>query len=76
MDTFQMTYAAADWWESDKETMVEEAIRRMSWIAFKAKFLEKYFPITERNDKRTDFLDLIQGNITVREYTMKFERMP
>ena len=47
----------------------------MTWITFKVKFLEKYFPITERNDKRKEFLEFIQGNMTVNEYTTKFERL-
>ena len=56
METFQLTYAAADWWESEKATLGEEAIRGMAWATFKIKFLEKYFPITERKE----FLELIQ----------------
>ena len=31
--------------------------------------------MTERNDKRKEFLELIQGGMTVREYTTKFERL-
>ena len=47
----------------------------MTWTTFKVKFLEKYFPITDRNDKKKEFLELIQKNMTVREYTTKFERL-
>ena len=47
----------------------------MTWAIFKVKFLEKYFPVTERNDKRKEFLKLIQGNMTIREYITKFERL-
>ena len=31
--------------------------------------------MTERNDKRKEFLELIQGGMTVREYMTKFERL-
>ena len=31
--------------------------------------------MTERNDKRKEFLELIQGGMTVREYTTKFEQL-
>ena len=58
MATFQLTYAVADWWESERATLYEEAIRGMIWMTFKVKFLEKYFPITERNNKRKEFLEL------------------
>ena len=75
MAIFQLTYASADWWESEKATLGEEAIRGMAQATFKIKFLEKYFPITKRNDKRKEFLELIQGGMTVREYTTKFERL-
>ena len=47
----------------------------MTWATFKVKFLEKYFPITERNDKRKELLGLIQENMMVREYTTKIERL-
>ena len=75
MATFQLTYTAGNWWESDKATLGEEAIRGMKWMTFKVKFLDKYFHITERNDKRKEFLELIQGNMMVREYTTKFKRL-
>ena len=75
MATFQLTYAIVNWWKSEKATLGEEAIRGMIWATFKIKFLEKYFLITERNDKRKEFLEPIQGNMTVREYTTKFERL-
>ena len=55
MATFQLTYATADWWESERATRGEEAIRGITWVTFKVKFLEKYFPIAERNDKRKEF---------------------
>ena len=37
--------------ESERATLGEEVIRGMTWATFKIKFLEKYFPIIERNDK-------------------------
>ena len=73
MATFQLTYATTDRWESKRATLGEETIRGMVWATFKVKFLEKYFPITERNHNRMEFLELIQGNMTVREYMTKFE---
>ena len=61
--TFQLTYTVADLWESEKDILGEEVIWRMTWITFKAKFLEKYFLITKWNDKRNEFLESIQGNM-------------
>ena len=74
MVSFQISYVAADWWETERATLGKEAIRGMLQAIFKVQFLEKYFPITKRNDKRKEVLELIQGNMMVREYTTKFER--
>ena len=68
--TYQLTYVAADWWESEKANLGERAIQIMTWVAFKELFLENYFPQTERNRKEREFMDLTQGNQTVREYTV------
>ena len=48
---FQLTYLAADWWETVKPTVGKESTRAMAWPAFKARFLKKYFPDSEK-DKR------------------------
>ena len=72
---FQLTHAALDWWEAEKATIGPDAIRRMPWVAFKARFLEKYFSEEERDQEEKNFLSLIQGNRTVREYTTQFERL-
>ena len=58
MAVFQLTYAVADWWESEKATLDEDGGRRMNWATFRRRFLEKYFPTTERNNKRKEFLEL------------------
>ena len=73
--TFQLTYAAADWWESEKAILGEDAVKAMPWNAFRELFLENYFPQTERNKKEREFIELTQGNRTVREYTVQFERL-
>ena len=40
---FQLTYAAAGWWESERATLGEEWVRRLTWTAFKVRFLESIF---------------------------------
>ena len=51
----------------------KEAIQRITWAEFRKLFLENYFPQTERNRKEKEFIDLIQENQTMREYTVQFE---
>ena len=42
---------------------------------FKIKFLEKYFPNSEKDKKEKEFIDLVQGIRIVQEYTVQFERL-
>ena len=39
--TFQLTYVAVDWWDVEKAIIGEEATKRMPWVNFKERFLEK-----------------------------------
>ncbi|MCI92742.1 pol polyprotein, partial [Trifolium medium] len=43
------------------------------WEIFKRKFLRKYFPADVKNKKVIEFMELKQGNISVAEYSAKFE---
>ena len=42
-------------------------------MTFKERFLEKYFLEEERDKKEKKFMELTQWNITVYEYTTRFE---
>ncbi|XP_047173643.1 uncharacterized protein LOC124841420 [Vigna umbellata] len=46
----------------------------ISWEVFKQKFYTEYFPNSVRFAKEVEFLELVQGNMTVSEYAdRKFE---
>ena len=62
---FQLTYAAANWWDAEKATVREDAAKEMTWTEFRERFLEKYFPETEKQQREKEFIDLVQGNMTV-----------
>ena len=47
----------------------------MPWATFRELFLEKYFPEEEKDQREKEFMELTQGNLTVREYTTQFERL-
>jgi len=47
----------------------------VTWANFRARFLEKYFPDTARQDKEAEFLALQQGDMTVQEYVNRFEHL-
>ena len=73
--TFQLSYAVVSWWEAKEVALGGESVRRMPWAIFKERFLAKCFPLVERNWKKKEFMELVQGNCTVQEYTMLFERI-
>ena len=47
----------------------------MPWTTFRERFLEKYFPQAKKNKRENEFIELVQGNKTVMEYTTQFERL-
>ena len=40
-------FTPLDWWQAEMTTIGLDEAMRMPWEAFKAKFLEKYFPEEE-----------------------------
>ena len=54
-------YSAVEWWEAEKAASGKEAIELLSWVDFKAKFLGKYFPDSEKAKKEKEFIDHMQG---------------
>ncbi|XP_058740974.1 heat shock 70 kDa protein 4-like [Vicia villosa] len=44
----------------------------ITWDIFKREFLRRYFPEDVRGRKEVEFLELVQGNMTVPEYAAKF----
>ncbi|MCI60046.1 cellular nucleic acid-binding protein, partial [Trifolium medium] len=43
------------------------------WEIFKREFLKKYFPADVKKKKVVEFMELKQGNISVVEYSAKYE---
>ncbi|XP_006586524.1 uncharacterized protein [Glycine max] len=65
---------AENWWKFVRPTFVAPG-GVIPWNAFKEKFLENYFPRDLKKRKARDFLDLKQGNMSVGEYTTKFNEL-
>ena len=51
MATFQLTFAAVDWWEAEKAIIGNVAACTMTWTMFLERFLEKFFPEDEKDQK-------------------------
>ena len=68
---FMLSGEARNWWKFTKSALptVEGVI---GWDTFKAKFLGNYFPIDLCKQKAREFLKLKQENLSVGDYTSKF----
>ncbi|RYR78549.1 hypothetical protein Ahy_A01g003373 isoform A [Arachis hypogaea] len=55
--------------------LLEDAGTDISWATFKEAFYKKYFPLSVRESKEMEFLQLRQGRMSIAEYTEKFERL-
>ena len=63
-----------EYWSKNTRQCLETEGQAMTWENFKRVFLEKYFPEDVRN-KKMEFLELKQRNMTVAEYAAKFEEL-
>ncbi|XP_073119598.1 uncharacterized protein [Henckelia pumila] len=68
---FHLQDDAALWWEGVEKT-VDTAT--LPWAEFRRLFFEKYFTADVRARLKTEFLSLRQGDLSVAEFVVKFER--
>lgn len=47
----------------------------VTWVVFRAEFLENYFPVDVRSKKNIEFLELKKENMTIMDYATKFEEL-
>jgi len=71
---YMVTGETKNWWISMK-SMMEEIDERVTWKAFRGKFLSEYFPDSVRYAKEVEFLELTQGGKSVAEYGEKFKHL-
>jgi len=72
--TNQFRGAAEDWCETAQRRMVIDGIE-VNWENFKRVMLEKYLSLSYKVRKEQEFLQLKQGNMSVTEFTKKFEEL-
>ena len=65
---------AVHWWSSMK-MMLEDSREPITWELFKKKFYTEYFPDSVRYAKEVEFLQLMQGDMSVSEYAEKFKHL-
>ncbi|XP_017413132.1 uncharacterized protein LOC108324707 [Vigna angularis] len=71
---YLLTGEASHWWTSMK-ALLTDAHSPVNWAVFRTKFYEEYFPDSVRYAKEVEFLQLVQGGISVSEYTNRFKHL-
>jgi hypothetical protein len=72
--TNQFRGAAEDWWETAQRRMRTSGME-MNWNNFKKVMSEKYLSGTYKVRKEQEYLQLKHGNMSVTEFTRKFEEL-
>ncbi|XP_047158524.1 uncharacterized protein LOC124829103 [Vigna umbellata] len=71
---YLLTGEASHWWASVR-AILTDAHSPINWEVFRNKFYEEYFPDSVRFAKEVEFLQLVQGGMSVSEYTNKFKHL-
>ncbi|XP_057492420.1 uncharacterized protein LOC130778017 [Actinidia eriantha] len=71
--SYQLVGEANEWWESIKEAKGVD--RGMTWADFESTFEDQYFPEAYRDELREQFEKLVQGDMTISEYAIKFQSL-
>ncbi|PNX56846.1 cellular nucleic acid-binding protein, partial [Trifolium pratense] len=74
LGTYVLHEEAGYWWKNAYQRMGAGTVV-ITWENFKREFLVKYFPAYVRNRKAIEFMELKQGNLSVAEYSVKFEEL-
>ena len=70
--TFQFRDAAETWWRSVRDS---RDVAKMTWTQFKELFLERFFPVVVQDQRRIDFIHLVQRSMSVSEYETQFSAL-
>ena len=72
--TFMLVGEAESWWMFT-QPMLPAVDGVIEWNVFRARILDNYFPRDLRKQKAKEFLELKQENLSVGEYTSKFNEL-
>ncbi|CAJ2672550.1 unnamed protein product [Trifolium pratense] len=74
LGTYALREEAIVWWRNVRLRIGVDGVA-IVWETFKREFLRKYFPADVKNKKVIEFMELKQGNLSVAEYSAKFEAL-
>ncbi|XP_024025041.1 uncharacterized protein LOC112092646 [Morus notabilis] len=66
---YKMVGLANTWWKQVKRII---DVTGLTWEQFETLFNEQYFPQSYREEKALEFMSLLQGDMSIREYESKF----
>ncbi|XP_022930075.1 uncharacterized protein LOC111436561 [Cucurbita moschata] len=72
--TYMLKGEAHFWLKGAQKTIIPQG-EFITWCQFKDAYLHKYYPITARVKMQTAFLALKQGDRSVEEYDLEFNRL-
>ncbi|XP_073129583.1 uncharacterized protein [Henckelia pumila] len=72
--TYQFEDVAYDWWRVIDLQWSRNKTPR-TWDNFTQEFKDKYIPQVVQNTREREFMDLVQGSMTVAEYEAEFHRL-
>ena len=72
--TYMLVGEAKHWWRGAHALLQAQGVP-LTWMSFRATFLEKYFPENVRNQKEIEFLQLKQWGMIVDQYTARFNEL-
>src|SRR5688572_18746514 len=70
---YQLQGVAQEWYSQWVETRM--VVGPVTWDEFKVAFLDHFFPLELREVKMRLFMNLKQGSMSVREYSLKFTKL-
>jgi hypothetical protein len=70
----KLTGEATKWWKSKKLMLLAEleCEALITWEIFKAEFNKRFFPRAQQQLRAIEFQNLVQGSMTVEQYSAKF----
>ena len=70
--SFMLRDEVDNWWDMIKTS---QDVTKMVWMQFEELPLSNYFPEVVRRQKRAEFIHLVQRNMTLTEYVIKFTQL-
>jgi hypothetical protein len=66
----KLTGEAGQWWNSRKVLLGDDVV--ITWELFKVEYNRRFFPRAQRQLRAIEFQNLVQGNMTVEQYSARF----